>query len=48
MIGVFIQSQFGHRLNQPLGSAMAFSVILISLLTVSIISLILKKALRPK
>ena len=28
MIGLFIQSQFGNRLNSPLGSAMAFVVII--------------------
>ncbi|MGD9742523.1 MAG: ABC transporter permease [Dongiaceae bacterium] len=31
MIGVFIQSQFGHRVDAPLGSAMSFTVIALSL-----------------
>lgn len=48
MIGVFIQSQFGHRLNQPLGAAMAFSVIAICVAAIIIVSLILRRALRPK
>jgi spermidine/putrescine transport system permease protein len=34
MIGVFIQSQFGHRLNAPLGSAMSFTVIAVSVLAI--------------
>lgn len=48
MIGVFIQSQFGHRLNQPLGSAMAFSVIAICVVTIVVVSFALRRALRPK
>jgi len=48
MIGVFIQSQFGHRLNQPLGAAMAFSVIAICVAAVLLVSLALKRALKPK
>lgn len=48
MIGVFIQSQFGHRLNQPLGAAMAFSVIAISVAVVVAVSMILRRVLRPK
>ena len=48
MIGVFIQNQFGHRLNQPLGSAMAFSVIAMCLVIILLVNLLLSKALRPK
>jgi spermidine/putrescine transport system permease protein len=48
MIGVFIQSQFGHRLNQPLGSAMAFSVIVVCIATIALVGLMLRRGLRPK
>jgi spermidine/putrescine transport system permease protein len=48
MIGVFIQSQFGHRLNQPLGAAMAFSVIAICVAAVVAVNAILRRVLRPK
>lgn len=48
MVGVFIQSQFGHRLNQPLGAAMAFSVIVLCVAGVAIVSLALRRVLRPK
>ncbi len=48
MIGVFIQSQFGHRLNQPLGAAMAFSVIAVCVVSVVAVSMALRRMLRPK
>jgi spermidine/putrescine transport system permease protein len=38
MIGLFIQSQFGHRLNAPLGAAMSFTVIAICLVTIGIVA----------
>lgn len=48
MIGVFIQSQFGHRLNAPLGSAMAFSVILASLAVILIFAAALWRLTRTR
>ena len=48
MIGLFIQSQFGNRLNSPLGSAMSFTVIAIGLLVISLVAFILFRVTRPK
>jgi len=48
MIGLFIQSQFGHRLNAPLGAAMSFTVIAICLLIIGIVSWLVFRVTRPK
>jgi spermidine/putrescine transport system permease protein len=48
MIGVLIQLQFGFRFNAPLGSALAFTMIAIALLTVGIVAFALRKWLRPR
>lgn len=48
MIGLFIQSQFGHRLNAPLGAAMSFVVIAISLVTIIAVALFVYRITRPK
>ena len=48
MIGLFIQSQFGHRLNAPLGSSMSFIVIALCLLLIGLASGIVFRATRPK
>jgi spermidine/putrescine transport system permease protein len=47
MIGLFIQSQFGHRLNQPLGSAMSFTVITLCLVVIAVVAALLHRATRP-
>jgi spermidine/putrescine transport system permease protein len=48
MIGTFIQYQYGSRFNQPLGSALAFTVIAISLLILVTIALVGKRILKPR
>ena len=48
MIGVFIQSQFGHRLNAPLGSAMSFTVILSCLLIIAAFATAVHRSTRPR
>jgi ABC-type spermidine/putrescine transport system permease subunit I len=48
MIGLFIQSQFGHRLNAPLGAAMSFSVIAICLATITTVAWLLFRLTRPR
>ena len=48
MIGLFIQSQFGHRLNAPLGAAMSFSVIAICLATIAVVAWLLFRLTRPR
>jgi len=48
MIGLFIQNQFGNRLNSPLGSAMSFSVIAIGLIIIGLVALAFYRATRPK
>ncbi len=48
MIGLFIQSQFGHRLNAPLGSAMSFTVVLCCLLVIALTALCINRLTRPK
>lgn len=47
MIGLFIQSQFGHRLNAPLGAAMSFTVIALCLVTIAIVAAAILRATRP-
>jgi len=46
MIGLFIQSQFGHRLNQPLGSAMSFTVIGMCVVTIVFMAMLIWRATR--
>lgn len=46
MIGTFIQFQFGLHFNAPLGSAMAFTMIAISVTTVGLITLAIIRILR--
>lgn len=48
MIGTFIEYQYGSRFNQPLGSAMAFTVIAISVATVGAAALLLRRGFRPR
>lgn len=48
MIGLFIQSQFGHRLNVPLGSAMSFTVVVCCLLVVTAIALLVNRVTRQR
>lgn len=48
MIGTFIEYQYGSRFNQPLGSAMAFTVIAICLLVVAAMAVLLQRSFRPK
>ena len=48
MIGTFIEFQYGSRFNQPLGSAMAFTVIAISLVIVGAVALAMRAALRSR
>jgi spermidine/putrescine transport system permease protein len=48
MIGTFIEYQYGSRTNPAVGSAMAFTVIAISVVIVGIVALILRGALRPR
>ena len=48
MIGTFIEYQYGSRFNQPLGSAMAFTVIAICVLVVAAMAVLLQRSFRPK
>lgn len=48
MIGTFIQFQFGLRFNAPLGSAMAFTVIAISVIVVGLAASAVGRALRVR
>ena len=48
MFGVFIQMQFGLRFNAPLGAAMAFTVIIICVIIVTLVALLLHRALRAR
>lgn len=48
MFGNFIQSQFGLRMNTPLGAAMSFTLIGSSLIVLAITGLGLKWGLRPR
>lgn len=48
MIGTFIEYQYGSRFNQPLGSAMAFTVIAICVLVVSAMAVLLQRSFRPR
>ncbi|MGE4249281.1 MAG: ABC transporter permease, partial [Parvibaculaceae bacterium] len=48
MIGLFIQSQFGARLNSPLGSAISFSVIASSALVIFLAGALLHALVKPR
>jgi spermidine/putrescine transport system permease protein len=48
MMGLFIQSQFGFRLNPPLGSAMSFTVIFCCLLILIVFSWVIIRVTRQK
>ena len=48
MIGTFIEYQYGSRFNQPLGSAMAFTVIGLCIVIVGAVALLLRWSLRPR
>ena len=48
MIGSFIEYQYGSRFNQPLGSAMAFTVIAICVVLIGCIALAGRALLRPR
>ena len=48
MIGVFIQLQFGLKLNQPLGSALAFAVIAICVALIGLVAALMTRALKPR
>lgn len=48
MIGLFIQSQFGHRVNAPLGAAMSFVVMMACIAFIAMAALLLWKATRPR
>lgn len=48
MIGKLIQLQFGFHVNAPMGAAMAFTVIAICLVAVSLVALILWRTLRAR
>lgn len=48
MIGTFIEYQYGSRFNQPLGSAMAFTVICICLILLGCLVAIGRALLRPR
>jgi ABC-type spermidine/putrescine transport system permease subunit I len=45
-MGVFIQAQFTQRLNQPMGSAMAFTMVAASLVLVGLVVLSIRQAFR--
>lgn len=48
MIGLFIQSQFGHRFNAPLGAAMSFTVIAICLVIIAAVSAVIFRTTRAR
>lgn len=48
MIGTFIEYQYGSRFNQPLGAAMAFTVITICVLIIGCVALAGRALLRPR
>lgn len=48
MIGTFIEYQYGSRFNQPLGAAMAFTVIVICVLIIGCVALAGRALLRPR
>jgi len=48
MMGNFIESQFGLRMNVPLGAAMMYSTLITSVAVIAVLWLVLRSALRPK
>lgn len=48
MIGLFIQNQFGARLNSPFGAAMSFTVIAIGLMIIGFVAVLFNYATRPR
>ena len=48
MMGNFIESQFGLRMNVPLGAAMTYLTILCSVAVITAVWFALKTVLRPK
>ena len=48
MIGVFIQNQFGFRVNAPLGSAMSITVVIISILIIGIVGFAIMQIRGPR
>ncbi len=48
MMGNFIESQFGLRMNVPLGAAMTYLTITASIAVIAFVWLALKTVLRPK
>ena len=48
MIGLFIQSQFGHRFNAPLGAAMSFTVIAICLVIIAAVGAVIFRTTRAR
>ena len=48
MIGLFIQSQFGHRINAPLGAAMSFTVIALCLLAIAFFAALVYRTTRVR
>lgn len=48
MIGNFIESQFGMRMNTPLGAAMSFMILLLSTLVIVIVGSIFRLLLRRR
>ncbi len=48
MIGLFIQSQFGHRFNAPLGAAMSFTVIALCLMVIAAVAAVVFRITRVR
>jgi len=48
MIGTFIEYQYGSRFNQPLGSAMAFTVIALCMFIIGVVAVIGRWALKAR
>lgn len=46
MIGMFIQNQFGFRVNAPMGAALAFTVIVMTVLLLGVITLAVRQYAR--
>jgi len=48
MIGTFIEYQYGSRFNQPLGSAMAFTVIALCMFIIGVVAVIGRWVLKAR
>ncbi len=48
MIGNFVESQFVNRLNAPVGSALSYTMLAISLMVLVILRLVMRSLLRPR